>query len=359
MRKLAELLIARKQPPLVGVDISSSAVKVLELSKEGKAYRVERYTVEPLPQNAVVEHAITEVEQVASAVERAVKRSGTRLKHAAVAIPAANVITKIIKMPANMTDPERHAQIEMEADQYIPYPLDEVNLDYQVLDAQDPKADAVDVIMVACRKEVVDDYMAVLQAPGLTPTIVDIETYAMEHSYELIAERMSGGGMENTVAILDIGATTTTINVMYNKRSVYTRHHAFGGRQLTEEIQRRYGLSYEEAGLAKKHGGLPDNYEADVLRPFMEAMGQEIMRALQFFYSSSPFNSVNQLLLAGGCAQIPGIEELVAERAGVPAMVANPFVGMSRASRARGQLLDNDAPSLMIACGLALRSFDA
>ncbi len=359
MPGLADLLFARKQPPLVGIDISSSAVKVLELSKDGEQYRVERYAVEPLPQNAVVEHAITEVEQVAEAVERAVKRSGTRLKHAAVAVPAANVITKVIKMPANLTDQERQTQIEMEADHYIPYPLDEVNLDWQVLGPPEPNATEVDVIMAACRKEVVDDYLAVIQGRGLTPSIVDIETYAMEHSYELIANHMPGGGMEKTVAILDVGAMTTTINVMHNNRSVYTRHHAFGGRQLTEEIQRRYGLSYEEAGLAKKQGGLPDNYQTDVLRPFMEAMCQEIMRALQFFYSSSPFNSVDQLLLAGGCAQIPGIDELVAARIGVPAMVANPFVSMSISSRIKPQLLSNDAPSLMIACGLALRSFDA
>jgi type IV pilus assembly protein PilM len=344
---------------LVGIDISSSAVKVLELSKDGEQHRVERYAVEPLPQNAVVEHAITEVEQVADAVDRAVKRSGTRLKNAAVAVPAANVITKIIKMPANLTDQDRQTQIEMEADHYIPYPLDEVNLDYQVLGSQEPNAAEVDVIMAACRKEVVDDYLAVIQGRGLTPTVVDIETYAMEHSYELIANHMPGGGMEKAVAILDVGATTTTINVMHNNRSVYTRHHAFGGRQLTEEIQRRYGLSYEEAGLAKKQGGLPDNYQTDVLRPFMEAMCQEIMRALQFFYSSSPFNNVDQLLLAGGCAQIPGIDELVAARIGVPSMVANPFASMSISSRIKPQLLSNDAPSLMIACGLALRSFNA
>lgn len=352
-------MFARKQPPLVGIDISSSAVKVLELSKEGEQYRVERYAVEPLPQNAVVEHAITEVEQVAEAVERAVKRSGTRLKHAAVAVPAANVITKIIKMPPNLSDQERKMQIEMEADHYIPYPLDEVNLDYQVLESAEPNPTEVDVIMAACRKEVVDDYLAVIQGRGLTPSVVDIETYAMEHSYALIANHMPGGGMEKTVAIVDVGAMTTTINVMHNNRSVYTRHHTFGGRQLTEEIQRRYGLSYEEAGLAKKQGGLPDNFQTDVLRPFMEAMCQEIMRALQFFYSSSPFNSVDQLLLAGGCAQIPGIDELVAARIGVPAMVANPFANMSISSRIKPQLLSNDAPSLMIACGLALRSFDA
>lgn len=351
-------LFGKSKQSMIGIDVSSSACKVLELSKADDHIRVERYAVEPLPQNSVVEHAITEVEQVAQAVERAVKRSGTRCKHAAVAVAGAHVITKTIKMPANLSDAEMQTQIEMEADHYIPYPLDEVNMDYQVLGASEDNADEMEVLMAACRKEIVDDYVAVIEGPGLTPAVVDIETYAMENAYSLIAEHMPGGGMEKTVAILDIGATTTNINVIHNNHSVYSRDHTFGGRQLTEEIQRRYGLSYEEAGLAKKQGGLPDNYQTDVLRPFMEAMCQETMRALQFFYSSSPFNSVDQMLLAGGCAQIPGIDEMVAARIGVPAMVANPFASMSLASRIKPQMLASDAPSLMISCGLAMRGFD-
>jgi type IV pilus assembly protein PilM len=351
-------LFSRGRQAVIGIDVSSSACKVLELSQQDGHLRVERYAVEPLPQNSVVEHAITEVEQVAQAVERAVKRSGTRCKYAAVAVAGAHVITKTIRMPANLSDADLQTQIEMEADHYIPYPLDEVNMDYQVLGPAEDNPEEIEVLMAACRKEIVDDYVAVIQAPGLSPAIIDIETYAMENAYALIAEHMPGGGMEKTVAVLDVGATTTNINVIHNNRSVYSRDHTFGGRQLTEEIQRRYGLSYEEAGLAKKQGGLPDNYQTDVLRPFMEAMCQEAMRALQFFYSSSPFNSVDQVLLAGGCAQIPGIDEMVAARLGVPAMVANPFASMSLASRIKPQMLANDAPSLMISCGLAMRSFD-
>jgi type IV pilus assembly protein PilM len=351
-------LFAKKTPSVLGIDVSSSACKVLELSRADEHCRVERYAVEPLPQNSVVEHAITEVEQVAQAVERAVKRSGSRCKHAAVAVAGAHVITKTIKMPANLSENDLQTQIEMEADHYIPYPLDEVNMDYQVIGATEDNPEEMEILMAACRKEIVDDYVAVIQAHGLTPAIVDIETYAMESAYSLISQHMPGGGMEKTVAILDVGATTTNINVIHNNRSVYSRDHTFGGRQLTEEIQRRYGLSYEEAGLAKKQGGLPDNYQTDVLRPFMEAMCQEAMRALQFFYSSSPFNNVDQVLLAGGCAQIPGIDEMVAARIGVPAMVANPFASMSLASRIKSEMLANDAPSLMISCGLALRSFD-
>ncbi|HJX17755.1 MAG TPA: pilus assembly protein PilM [Acidiferrobacterales bacterium] len=352
-------LLVKKRPPMLGVDISATSVKVLELSQAGEHFRVERYAVEPMPQNAMVEHSITEVDQVAQAIARVVKRSGTRLKNAALAVPGSHVISKIVSMPAGLSDSDMQTQIEMEADRHIPYPLDEVNMDFYVLGAASEGADQVNVLLAACRKEIVDDYAAVAEGAGLTPVVIDIETYAMENAYGLIARSLPGAGMEKTVAIMDIGATTTTINVMHNSRSIYTRDHTFGGRQLTEEIQRRYGLSYEEAGLAKKQGGLPDNYQTDVLRPFMEALCQEVMRALQFFYSSSPFNSVDQVLLAGGCSQIPGIDELVAARVGVDAAGANPFSSMSLATRIKPQMLAADAPSLMISCGLALRGFDA
>ncbi len=352
-------LFAKKRPPLIGVDISASSIKALELSRSGEHYRVERYAAEPLPQNAVVEHTIAEVDQVARVLERVVKRSGSRCRHVSLAVAGAHVISKIINIPAGLKEHDLQMQIEMEADRYIPYPLDEVNLDFEVISADEESADQSNVLIAACRKEIVDDYMAVSHAAGLMPLVIDIETYAMENAYSLIASQMPGGGMEKTVGIIDIGATTTSINVMHNKRSVYTRDHNFGGRQLTDEIMRRYGLSYEEAGLAKKQGGLPDNYQTDVLRPFMEALCQEVMRALQFFYSSTPYNSVDQVLLAGGCAQITGIDELVAARVGVPSMIANPFTSMSLASRIKPQLLSNDAPALMVACGLAMRNFDS
>lgn len=356
--KLSLPLLAQRRPSVIGIDISASSVKVLEFSKTGEHYRVEHFAVEPLPLNAVVEHAIAEIEQVADTVDKALRRSGSKCKHVALAVASAHVITKTIRMPGGLNERALQEQIELEAEHHIPYPLDEVNIDFQVIGPAEDNAEETEVLVVACRKEIVDDYLAVIQSRGLTPAVVDIETFAMENAYELIAQNMPGGGMEKTVAIFDIGATSTTLNVIHSNRSVYTRDHNFGGRQLTEEIQRRYGLSYEEAGLAKKQGGLPDNYQNDVLRPFMEAMCQEIMRALQFFYSSSPFNAVDQVLLAGGCAQIAGVDELVAARIGVPTAVANPFGNMSLASRVKPQVLTTEAPSLMITCGLALRSFD-
>ncbi len=351
-------LLTKKTQPMLGIDLSASSVKVLELSQAGGHYRVERYAVEPMPQNAIVEHSITEVEQVSQALGRAVKRSGSRIKHVALAVPSSHVISKIIVMPAGLSDRELQTQIEMEADRHIPYPLDEVNMDFQVLGLTQESAEQASVLLVACRKEIVDDYTAVAEGAGLVAKVIDIETFATENAYEVIARGLPGGGMEKTVAVVDVGATTTTLNVMHSNRSVYTRDHNFGGRQLTEEIQRRYGLSYEEAGLAKKQGGLPDNYQTDVLHPFMEAMCQEITRALQFFYSSSPFNSVDTVLLAGGCAQIPGVDELVAARVGVTTNIANPFQQMSLSSRIKSQMLSADAPSLMVSCGLALRGFN-
>jgi type IV pilus assembly protein PilM len=352
-------LFSKKKPPLIGIDISSSSIKVLELSRQGEHYRVERYAVEPLPQNAVVENTIAEVDQVAQTMQRAVKRSGTKCKHVAVAVAGSHVISKIINMPANLSDQDLQTQIEMEADRYVPYPLDEVNMDWEVLGSTEANAEQVNVLIAACRKEIVDDYLAVTQGAGLTPVVVDIETYAMENAYGLIAQHMPGGGMEKTVAVLDIGATTTNINVMHNNRSIYTRDHTFGGRQLTEEIQRRYGLSYEEAGLAKKQGGLPDNYQTDVLRPFMEAMCQEIMRALQFFYSSSRSTASTRCCWPAAADRSPASMNWWRRASAYRRASPIPFASMSLASRIKPQILSNDAPSLMISCGLAMRGFDA
>src|SRR5690606_31322863 len=185
-----------------------------------------------------------------------------------------------------------------------------------------------------------------------------IEAFALENTVNLIANQQLGGGDNKIIAIADIGSSITTFSVFENLKIVYSREQQFGGAQLTEEIQRRYGLSYEEAGLAKKQGGLPDNYIPEVLEPFKQNMAQQISRAQQFFYSSSQIAHVDHLILAGGCASIPGIAELVEAKLGVPTTIANPFANMSVSSRVPPHILNNDAPALMVACGLALRSFD-
>jgi type IV pilus assembly protein PilM len=349
----------RSTPAVLGLDISTTAVKLLELSKTaGGGYRVENYAVEPLPPNSVIEKNISDVEAVGEAIRRAVKRSGSKLKFAAAAVAGSAVITKVISMPASLSEDDMESQIELEADQYIPYPLEEVNLDFEIIGPSENEADRVDVLLAASRTENVEVRVDAIAMAGLQSKVIDVEAYAMENAFSLIAEQMPDHGIDKTIAVVDIGATMTTLNVLYDLKTIYTREQVFGGKQLTEEIQRRYGLSYEEAGMAKRQGGLPDNYIPEVLEPFKEAMAQQVSRSLQFFFSSSQYNSVDQIVLAGGSSSIPGVDALIEEKLGVPTTIANPFANMTIAPKIKAQVLKNDAPALMIACGLALRSFD-
>ena len=341
----------------LGIDISSTSVKLLELSHSGNRYKVEAYFVEPLPANAVVEKNITDIEGVGEAISKVVVRSKSSVKNAAVAVAGSAVITKTIEMDAGLTDDEMESQIKVEADQYIPYPLDEVSIDFEVQGEVEGSPERVEVLLAACRNENVELRSDVLEIAGLTPKVVDVEAYAIERAFGLVADQIEGGE-DQTVAIIDIGSTMTTLSVLHDGRTIYTREQLFGGKQLTEEIQRRYGLSFEEAGLAKKQGGLPDDYEPEVLDPFKEAVVQQVARSLQFFFSSSQYNDVDHILIAGGTASISGLAELVQNKVGTSASVANPFVDMAISPKVNASILSNDAPALMIACGLALRSFD-
>ncbi len=351
-------LFKQKKPVVLGLDISSTAIKLLELGQSGDRLRVESYAVEPLPANSVIEKNIADVEAVGEAIKRAVKRSATRTKLAAVAVAGSAVITKMISMPAALTEDEMEQQIELEADQYIPYPLEEVNLDFEIIGPSENDPERLDVLLAASRSENVDIRVAALEIAGLKAKIVDVEAYAMENAFSLLIPQLPEQGIDQTIAVVDIGATMTTLNVMHDRKTIYTREQVFGGKQLTEEIQRRYGLSYEEAGMAKRQGGLPDNYVPEVLEPFKDAMTQQVSRSLQFFYGSSQYNNVDHIVLAGGSAMITGIDEMITNKLGVHTSIANPFTNMTLASRVKAQSLSNDASALMIAAGLAMRSFD-
>ncbi|MGY0613256.1 pilus assembly protein PilM [Luteimonas sp. A501] len=350
-------LITKSQAPLVGVDISSTAVKLLQLSRSGDRYRVEHYAVEPLPPNAVVEKGIVEVEAVGEAIRRAMARSGSKAKHAAAAVAGSAVIIKLIPMPADLDEEEMESQVELEAVNYIPYPIEEVNLDFEVLGPMPGNTEMVQVMLAASRSESVEMRASALELGGLAAKVMDVEAFAIENAFALLANTLSVP-RDGIVALVDVGATMTTLSILRNDRSLYTREQVFGGKQLTDEVMRRYGLSYEEAGLAKRQGGLPESYEVEVLEPFKEALVQQISRLLQFFYAGSEFNRVDQVVLAGGCASIAGISEMVEEQLGVQTVVANPLAQMTLGPRVQAHALAQDAPALMIACGLALRSFD-
>ena len=333
----------------------------MELSKSGGEYKVENYGIEPLPENAVVEKNISDVEGVGEAIQRLVERCKTKEKLAAVAVAGSAVITKTIEMTATLNEVEMESLLQSEADQYIPYPLEEVALDFEVKGISPKSDEQVEVLIAACRRENVEMREAALQFGGLKAKVVDIEAHCMQRAFDLVRDQFvdEEGDVENKIiAIVDVGATMTTLSVLTGSGAPYTREQLFGGKQLTEEIQRRYSLSVEEAGLAKKQGGLPDDYETEVLQPFKEAVVQQVTRSLQFFYSSSAYDDVDLIILAGGTASIDGLSEMVAAKLGTPTTLANPFVNMSLSSRVNKADLHDDAPAMMIACGLALRSFD-
>ncbi|SFN27648.1 type IV pilus assembly protein PilM [Formivibrio citricus] len=347
-----------KAAPLIGVDISSSAVKMVELSLVGRNFSLERYVIQPLPKDAVSDGNIANVELVADAVKRAWQQLGSRVKHVALALPAASVITKKILAPAGLTERELESQVETEANQYIPFSLEEVNLDFQVLGPNANSPTENDVLIAAAKKEKVEERVAVVEAAGLKASVMDVESYATQAAYELMRPQLPNGGEGQIVAVVDIGATAIHMNIFKDSQSIYSRDQGYAGNQLTQEIQRKFNMSFEEAEQAKQQGGLPENYEPEVLQPFMDTLAMEISRSLQFFYTSSNYNMVDHILLAGGGSVIHGLDEVVSSRTQVAStMRANPFFSMST-SKVRGKQIQLDAPSLLIACGLAMRRFD-
>lgn len=347
-----------KARPLIGVDISSFAVKMVELAEVGKGeLRIERYAIEPLPKDAVVDGNIANLEVVTDTVVRCWNRMGTSTRYVALALPTAAVITKKIVLPANLREQEMEVQVESEANQYIPFALDEVNLDFQVVGpASGP--DEVELLIAASRKEKVEDRVACVEAASLKPLVMDVESYAAQAAFELVERQFPDSGKDQIIALVDIGSNVMNVAMMQNDQPVYTREQAFGGAQLTQDIMRTYGMSFEEAETGKRGGSLPENYEAELLRPFLEALALEVSRALQFFFTSTPHSHVDRIVLSGGCAILNGIEDVVAERCQVPTVIANPFARMTASSRIRAKQLAADAPALMVACGLALRRFD-
>ena len=348
-----------KAPPLFGLDISSSSVKMLEIVDAGKgAYRVDRYAIEPLAREAVVDGNINNLEAVAESVKRAYKRLGTRTKHVAMAVPTGAVITKKIIVQSGLREEELEMQVETEANQYIPFALDEVNLDFQIAGPSASGSEEQEVLIAATRKEKVEDRVAVAESAGLRALVMDVESYAQQAALSLVVQQLPGGGRDQNIAVVDIGANVMNVSVLRNEQSVYTREQAFGGHQLTQDIVSRYGMSPDEAENAKRTGGLPDDFDSEVLRPFMENLSMEVQRALQFFFTSTQFSAVDQILLAGGSAVVPGLDEAVNTRTQVPTIVANPFAAMQTSSRIQLKRLMTDAPSLIVACGLAIRRFD-
>ena len=351
-------LFTRSSPGLLGIDISSSGIKAVELVPGSKAaIRLQRYVIEPLDEGAIADGNIENPDMVAEALARAIRRMNTRTRDVALAMPASAVITKRISLPAGISDEEYEFQVESEASQYVPFAIEEVSLDFQVVGPSPNDPSEVDVMLAGSRREKVEDRVAVAEMCGLRPTIVDVDSLAARAALDHVTAFMPGAGQGMVLAVFDIGQMVTRVSMVFNGETVFEREQAFGGQQLTLDLMRLYGLSQEEAELKKKTGELPDNYQADVLAPFLEQGASDLARALQFFYTSTPYTRVDRIFLAGGACVVPGLSEAIAERAQAPAEILTPFQGMEIAESIRERQLRFDAPALVTACGLALRRF--
>ncbi len=345
-------------PPLVGLDISTSSVRLVELADAGKdGIRLERYASEALPRGAVTDGNIENLEQVVDAVRRVIKKSGTRARNVALGMPSTAVITKKIILPAGMSEEQLEVQVESEASQYIPFALDEVSLDFDVIGPVANSADDIEVMLAAARREKVEDRVAIAEASGLKASVMDIESYAARAALDRVVAQAPGQGAGQVIALFQIGAHVTHLAVMLDGATVYEREHAFGGNALTQDIVRAYGLAFEDAEARKKSGDLPANYTTDILAPFLESAALEVTRAIQFFFTSTPYTKIDQIFLAGGCALVPGLLDTLANRSRIPTAVISPFNGMKLAGTVREQQLRSDAPAYLVACGLALRRF--
>jgi len=350
-------LFSRQPEPMLGLDISSSSVKLVELGRNAAGqFVLERCAIELLQAGWITDGNIEKFDEVADAVRRLVKKSGAKTKNVAMALPPSAVITKKIVLPGGLTDAELEVQVEAEANQYIPFPLDEVSLDFCVMGPSASSAGDVDVL-TASRRERVQDIQGLAEAAGLKPVIVDVESYASRLAAGRLIETLPNQGAGAVVALFEVGALTTSLQVLRDEEVLYERDQAFGGAQLTQQIVRQYGFSLEEAETKKRNGDLPEDYEASVLRPFIDTMVQEIARSLQFFFTSTPHNKVDYVMLAGGAAALPGLSEAVKRQSTFDCRLLNPFEGMEMGSGVRVKKMKREESSYLTSCGLAMRRF--
>ncbi len=353
------MLWMRTKGPILGVDMTADAVKVVELAQSDESYRVEAYAGEPVPADSIDGPSILDVEAVGKAVRRAVKRAGTRSREAAAAIAGDAVVTRTIRVPGKLSDDEIQGHVAFQVEQFLPFPMEEASLDFEVAGPSEVAAGMSDVLLVATRSVHVTQRQRALRAAGLEARVVEPEPYAVERACRLLTHQMIGGGLRQLIALVDFGAVTTTFSALADGKLIYTRDFAFGGRQLTEEIMDTYGLGVEEAEQAKHAGELPFGYRAEVLDGFLEDMSQQVSRSLQFFLASnSSVGQPVQILVCGGCAKLPGVADAIEARLGIRTQIGDPLGHMNVSARAEAQGVFGGDTGLITACGLALRSCD-
>jgi len=355
-------LFNREPEPLLGLDVSSASVKLVELgrNKDGRLV-LESCALEVLEPGWVAEGTIEKFDEVSAAVQRLLKKSGSRTKNVAMALAPSLVITKKILLPAGKTDQEMEVLVEAEGNQYIPFPLEEVYLDFSVLGPAAGSSEDVEVLIAASRRERVQDIQGLAEAAGLNPVVVDLASHAARRAVSHVVNGLTAkeGEQEALVALFKLGALTTSLLVLQDDEVIYERDQAFGGAQLTQAIMRHYGFTYMEAEKKKRSGTLPEDYRVDVLRPFIDNLIPEFGRALQIFFANTSHTKVDHILLSGGSAALPRLDQVVTEHTSFPCTVVNPFEEMLMGEGLRQNKMAQESPSYLTACGLALRRFES
>lgn len=350
-------LLRKKASLIVGIDIGSHSAKAVLLSQNGDSYKLESIATEPMPRGALIDREIQDIEAVGKVITKLRTKIASSAIYAAAAVSGQTVITKVIYMDVSLNEQELASQIEIEADSLIPYPLDEVSLDFEPLEVNESDPTKINVLLSAARTESVEARVSALDTGGFTTKVIDVESYAVSRSYDLILSQLPDDANDKIVAIVDVGAMMTLFSVTQHGEHLYSRDQMFGGEQYTRSIVSYYNQSFEEAELAKVTQNLPPNYTFEVLAPFHTIFVQQVRRAIQMFLTSSGKEKVDYLVVSGGCAQVEGLEKLLNEELGIHTIIADPFTGMEISADIDKTELSQSASQYMVAAGLALRSF--
>lgn len=351
-------LFKLKLTPLLGLDISSDAIRLLEISHNNDIYQIEAYSVVPLLQCSRVEHTISIEKQVANAISKAVHYANTSCKLAAISLPSSSVITRIFQVNISFTENEILEQIELEADRYLPYPLTEAYYDFEILPCIEHHPNLREVLLVAAKVETVESRLAIMVEAGLKTTIIDIESFAIERAFNFLLSELPEMSQVKHTALFDIGSQISTLHVFKQGCSIYHRSQEFGLKQLQDELDRRYGLSPDKIDAVCKASSVSESHIQEVLESFKEAVVQQLQRALQTFFSAINEHEIQILFLSGVGLSIKSLADQMEDRLAIKTMIVDPFAKMKIAPGVDAVLLREDAPSLMLVLGLALRTLE-
>ncbi len=348
------MFFGSQKKDIIGVDIGSSSVKLVQLRESKGVFHLSSIGIAPLPPEAIVDGAIMDSSSVVEVIDDLVKSLKLKTKNVATSISGHSVIIRKIKLPI-MTEEEMEASIQWEAEQYIPFEISEVNLDFQILGPDSADPSQMNVILVAAKKDFVNDYIAVFNECGLVPIVLDIDCFAMENAFEANREIDEQG----VIALVNMGSSAMNVNVLKDGVSVFTRDITVGGNMINEEIQKRLGLSSDDAETLKLGGSVDgvDKTSADeVIVDAMESLVQEVQRSLDFFSATASDDKIQTVFVTGGVSRNPAVVKLLNERLDLPVELLNAFSQVVIDEKNFDmEYIDAIGPLMSVAVGLAMR----